>query len=1164
MKLSEEIYHKFINLILDLRINNEHEIFKENEGNKFKIFLLQVSWLESNKDNILFLLDIYCNLKINFQKDEELIQKIEEIINSKKIKYITEETRNPKHTTEVNECFYIMLASICLSIIEINIQINNSSYFNTLKKSIKLIKYVNDNLSLYLNEVFILDTIIDIYETLSPKEFENDKGLNSKFNEIVKNIIESNEIIQSSCEDKYSKLSESFSKFFHLLKKIIIDNESKEYYLLLKKIYLNEIKKVANANYRATIFNYLIKYNETIRSSGDIFQILFKLLIIPVKDKYLNTINNLLYDKSEIGKIIENVLKDENENNHLALSETLIYFFEKNSHVYLNNIFKEKPKILLEGQPLDVFKAAIEYLKNYLNYKEKIKNRYNQNMTKLFCIAYIKTFCYSFITMMNNGNYTNMKNPSAIINEIKNIDSNSKKKDVLIGKTIKLYIFKIIYFLNDEQFEVFLRNDSIIKFRLREYDFNEFITIKENNIFNYQNVNALYENKNYENFCKIVDKYKQKDFEEVDYKEFNLNIGIDIFFYSTSNIIPFYFNQENSKEKKIYLNFYKNVIVPLFKEYNHDYDKISRALQFFYSEESFDSIKEEFKIEFKDLKILLRSYRYYLNEMFSQLNKNSKSNIYYKLYSQSKTNFDNINRSYFPGNDIEEKNIYNLLSKIVDHFSGENSKKGCYVCLCNSKGYYHNDNILCENKQKIFCKECGKILWKNESFIPFYINLKPVKSDTYFRVFKDKEDINKNKNDFLSKFEDRINYLTKEQFINKFVRKEFESEKGITKVKLDHLKRNNKVIRNLSQVSYRLLNFILYSHLFFARLFNDNKKLDIYLPEGKIGWIEMLTNCWELLSNELNKYNINDIGAFMDYIFCGLFEILKETKEISDYDELLKLEKKIEKFINEKIKIFSEEDKLYKKLKNPNKNDKLLPINLLKELYEDCDQYPYYRYFNYSNYLSEDVLLKKFKQSIDNIKYPVLAKYLNDKSKKNILDKLPLFNNTLNLFREKYALNKKREEAEKEILFDDELYLYNSKQIDEFIKYYNNLELIKEKDRLQLSTKSKLCEFFIDDGNDIGKSYISIYEQFIENQNNEIEDLIKKKIDEEKFDESHMKKVNIQNIKDDEIFSFKLNKNFNLINIIFDNSFRKVLINNKRNHESYTHFDIDFEKMKKI
>ena len=723
--------------------------------------------------------------------------------------------------------------------------------------------------------------------------------------------------------------------------------------------------------------------------------------------------------------------------------------------------------------------------------------------------------------------------------------------------------YKIIYYLNHEQFLVFLKNDTILIYKLKEYDFNEFITIKENNIFNYQNVNTKYENKNYEKFCKLVNNYKQIDFEEVNFKEFDLEIGIDIFYFSTSNIIPFYFNSNNSKEKNIYLNFYQNVIVPLFKEYNYEYNKIFRALQLFYSEENFENIIEEFKIEYKDLKMLLISYRYCLNEIFSQLDKNNKSNIYYKLYNITKANLDTINNCYFPGNDIEQKNIYNLLSKINDHFTGENSERACYVCICNNKGYYHNDKIFEEKIQFLKCKECGKELWRNESFITsLFTNLKPVKLDNYFRIFKDEKDINDNK-DFLYKFEDKLNYLTKEEFINKYVKNEFESERGITKVSLFHLKRNNKVVRNLSQVSYRLLNFILYSHMFFARLFNDNKIFDIYLPEGKNGkitWMEMLRHCWELLRNELNKYNINNIELFMNYIFSGLFELLKGKKENLNYDELIELENKVEAFVSKKIKIFLEENKNYEKLIKPDLNDKLLPINLLEELYDDCEQYPLYKYFYYSGYLNEEVLLQKFQESFDYRKYPVLAKYLEDKNKDYNLNKLALYNNTLNLFREKYSLNKTREEAENEILSDDELYLYNTKQIDEFIKFYNDLgKISKDGEKLQLSNKSKLFEFFIDDTTDIGKSYIDIYYNFIEDQNNEIREILDIKIEEEIFDASYKNEISIQNIKESEIFSFNLEKNFSLINIIFNNSFRKILIDN--NKKSYNLFDIDLDKI---
>ena len=291
IKLNEEIYHNFINLILDLRFNPQYEIIKMNEANKCKIFLIKIIWLVANKDNILLLFDIYIILKDIFKTENELLLKLKEMIKTKKIRYITNDERNPIHTTEVNECFYIILACMCISTIKLNIPINNSQNFYSLKKALKIIQYLEDNLSLYLNEMFMIDTIISIYETLSPNECENYNVLNSKFNEIVNNIIESNEILQSSDDYKYDKLSKSFSKFFSLLKRIR-NNENQDHDKILIKIFSNEIKKVSDENYRTTIFKELIKNNETIRNSGEILQILFKKLIIPLKDKFIKTINN--------------------------------------------------------------------------------------------------------------------------------------------------------------------------------------------------------------------------------------------------------------------------------------------------------------------------------------------------------------------------------------------------------------------------------------------------------------------------------------------------------------------------------------------------------------------------------------------------------------------------------------------------------------------------------------------------------------------------------------------------------------------------------------------------------------------------------------------------------------------------------------------------------
>ena len=62
--------------------------------------------------------------------------------------------------------------------------------------------------------------------------------------------------------------------------------------------------------------------------------------------------------------------------------------------------------------------------------------------------------------------------------------------------------------------------------------------------------------------------------------------------------------------------------------------------------------------------------------------------------------------------------------------------------------------------------------------------------------------------------------MTLEVYKKKYIYKEFEKEKGIfinsEKNCLNNFKSGQKIIRNLSQVSFRILNYILYSHLFFA------------------------------------------------------------------------------------------------------------------------------------------------------------------------------------------------------------------------------------------------------------------------------------------------------------------------------------------------------------
>ena len=131
----------------------------------------------------------------------------------------------------------------------------------------------------------------------------------------------------------------------------------------------------------------------------------------------------------------------------------------------------------------------------------------------------------------------------------------------------------------------------------------------------------------------------------------------------------------------------------------------------------------------------------------------------------------------------------------------------------------------------------------------------------------------------------------------------FSKEVGITVVDDNHFKKDNKAIRNLSQISYRLLNFILYSHLFFGRLYTENKHFDENFLPKNMNWMSVISEAWLHLKSELMKEKINDIELFMNYIFFDIYNILN-IKKIDTYNKLINLENEIEKIISQKIKQF--------------------------------------------------------------------------------------------------------------------------------------------------------------------------------------------------------------------------------------------------------------------
>ena len=1140
----DDIYHKIILLLLKLR-------FKINNNDIKYILLKRIIWIESNVNYILSILNIIDHAKSIFKDDILFYKKInEEIFKEDKIiiNYITNEKRNPEITKEVNECYYILLAGICycitsddIELIEMNEDnLNNENkiridyYCDKLNEINKIIQALSDDLFIFLNEMYIIDELIRVIHIFK------DKINIEKIKNIKKELSENANIIQNyfGKKDQFNfgtELIKNIETIYELITKNEDVNKlhkNHSYYKNLRYILLSEIKKISDTDYRAKIIEKLLGENEMIKYSNDIFQIVLK-PYLKKNDKFKDNYKSILKGNDNIIKTIEDKLK-----NNVILEETLLYLFEKNSLIYFNYILENKMKY--EEEPLQIFITCINYLIDY------VKKTQKKELCKLFCLGFIKSYCFTFIDILN-------KEP--IWEESKLIINAFNDKMNSIHKIIRLYIYKILYNKNKNSISFFYKDDNIKKFGLSNYsDFNNFIKNKDlNNIYRIKYQVPTLVDKFYEESAELMEKYKNEKFEKaIDKTKYFIDeYGIDNFFITSYNHTLSYLLLENSE---INPNFYNNICKNLFK----DKAIILRALQIFYEPKKYKDISKKYNINIENIKPFFFGYRYCLNVLASE----NTNGIYYNLYDPNK--IDYLSKKLYPGNDTKCNIVY---SQVINHFI-EKPEQGCYVCFC-PKMFYLSVKSGFPGAEEVgkTCQKCGL----NMGAIKDGKEIKIVKRDHYFRILKDEDEANKIRNDVNNKTKLK-DYMTLEKFKNEYIINSFKKEKGIYKCDANNFKNANKLIRNLSQISYRLLNYVLYSNLFFARIITNKDDFDNYIPKG-LNWEDTIYICWNKLAVELMENKIESIEDFMYYIFPKLFPILNDIKIIDKYDDLISIEKKLDNEIKNLIKDFRKNPNIFKYDNKIDDKDSSFTMNLLTEEYNDVDikiyNFPFYKYFYYTDYLNENYLSKKLVLK-DVTEYPILNLYLQNHFKgyteknKNLLDKLHLFNDTLNLISQKYFNNISKELAEKKKLVNEGIYKNNKKLFDDFIDFINNLKIEHIKIKSKLSPNSHLNEFFIKDSNEFGKIYKMIYKYFIKLQNDSIKPFLELKVERGIFDINCTKTINIQQINEKEIFTLKLPKKVSFFDILFNSSYRKILDNNPINYKAYKEYDINFGLLEEI
>ena len=1158
-------FYNIISYLLDVRFSDDENIVNNNIENPLNIVIIKIMWIESNTNYIEGILKTFELGKriINDNEGSEFCQSIFDSINNPEnaIRYMANKNR-AEHMKEVNECFYLFLAGLCFSVTTNDMHKINfiGSYCGILKDIYKIVESIDDDLYLYLNELYIIDELIKI--------IDYNPNSNIKVIEDIRNYLTENvKIIQKNQPNKNTKLIENFKEMNEKIKTIKNDQTKNKYYATLKYIYKKEIEKINDKVYCAAILKEIIKEKEIIKISNDIFQ---KLLDSYTEvEQFENLKDDLLESKDNIIKLLDQKLSDSSQDYYLALSETLIYFFERNSLIYLKDFsdvetFVEEKKEE-EGGHLMIFKECINFL------DELHKNEINEGLTyitQLFCIGYIKSFCYTFIELHDEEEF-NPENVIKIINESDNINM------------VKIYIYKIIYNKNNKQINVFLNSEIIKKYQLNTYKgFNEFINKED--IKNLEQFS--YDSNNSQTYIKLKE-YGENHFEEKITKNdiSTKSKDFDDFYMAAYKLILSKLNNEAFENDNSYINFYSNVCEPLYKK-DGDEDKSNKLIilmKSLFDRETYQEIKKEYSIDSEGIVALLYGYRYCLNEV------KDKEGEYIYSYLYNRNNVNDFDQKFYPGNDNnEEEPYYELYNKIENHFK-EKPEEGCFVCLCD-KGYYHSvpSGFPDFNEVGIKCEKCGSEIGAKEYYKKEIIEVndktkvintkvyETVRSNSnYYRIFKDNEEIKSLKRINDSKFEE-LNYMTIEQFKEQYIRPLYSKEKGLNKIDINNFKKENKIIRNLSQISYRLLNYILYCHLFFAKLFTHSERFDYYLPDG-MNWITIIKEWFNKLKVELEKIGIKHLEIFMNCVFKDLFKKLHDQECINNFEDLVKFEDELEKLIQEKCKKAEEEINKYKELEKESIKDEKSGIALIKEIYDKSKykkyDFPFYEYFYYCDYLNEDYINNILKDKDDN-DYPALSKYLqklkqkesednDDIEDKYSLDNLELFNKVIKLFNDVYANQISRDLAERQTIKTSDIYSEekNAKLIDDFIELYNSFEIEDDKGNKLILNKDKNCiiDFLLIDDNDYGKSYRKIYKEFANKQNNELESLLDIKFKSGEFNSNCKNKINIQQIKENEIFSFTKKSKFN--KVIFNSSYRKYIDTQK--HENYNEYEIRLKQV---
>ena len=1126
----------------------------------------------------------------NFHKNHKNIYLGDIIPNLDEIKIKMKELRNSIDTFKDNINTIIKKLNNVADNFEIYYQLNEfiiNNYSNK-ERSYEVLKNINEinncddvinALKDINNDIDInnkLNKIFNIYNKMNNKEEEtNDENNKIK----IKKDINENVFNKNLCSDfkiVYDTLEE--------IKENVPNLNNFDFYKFLSSILLYEFNKYENYDLRELILNKILTKNNLIKNSYQLIGMIIEKN--GIKSEPIEFYNNIKNIQKENYPLISLINKTKND----YMDEIIMNIFERKIIKYFElipilneNDLENNYQIFYEqnenGKVIN--KTGIIFDKSFSIFLETIKILDNitlqndeSNLLKLYSIVYVKFYLYKFIYFLIN-NFHELNN--SFQNIIKSIDKLSNKQ---FSKVIKIYILKLIYNFKNKNYKHLMNFEfktyGIIFFKEFEDLQNKVDAILEHNFLPSQ----LNDIKRYKEILQAYEKNPNFNLDNGNLKMLLNKYGLDLFLIFILNKVIPYLAIYNYDKSDNYINFC-NFSSLIFK--NDKYSKELEELLFLF----FDSNKYENKIKplitkGKDIidknifEIILYGFRFCVNSLNLDNDEKKVQNSLLFPSLLSKNCKKSIENSFIPGKEDEEEDSHLVyLDSVQNHFKIYNDNIGCYVCSCGLYYQIGPPGFPCIKRSFVcFCgKKCGggSNRLKEKGLGPHVMEIRP----GHYRIFRDQEHKNKEMNKYRDTDENIPNMIL-EDYLSQIIepiRKKMKSDKNI---------------RKLSDISYRLINFIINSHLFYSYCIGNISKEEInkfLMKDSNI--LTIIENDWNLLKEALKVKNIDSIAIFINMIFKDLIFFFKKCKMTRNLNDIIKFEKQVEELITQNVIKYPEYSKKYKKSEIQLRHDKnikiliteLIPFNL--EKFPEND-FPLLKYFHYTEYKNIDDLLKK----MNNKKlYPLINQFIINNEDTKKLKYLSAFNEFTNYMINYYSFRIPREEARNKSLINEEIIREKEFNIKykNFIKAWENikskaisykcrnLNKVKEK----FSKNDMLINFLNDDQELNNGMYLaSAFQNFIEWQNQFLQPILDANLKKgilNQYVNNISKKISVQEAKSEQIidieerFKNKENNKNNYIDfndIIYSFSERNIFDNDgKINYSNYNDFAYDYDKI---